>query len=83
MTTYEMVALADKNGKIYKNEDLRYSREKGFYNKNGKKALVMYEMETEQLNVFLHDSNWNEIKPRKITIEEIEMILGYPIEIIC
>lgn len=82
MTTYEMVALADKNGKIYENEDLRYSKERGFHDKSGKSATVAYEMETEQLNVFIHDTNWEEIKPRKITVKEIEMLLGYPIEII-
>ena len=82
LTTYEMVALADKNGKTYENEDLRYSRERGFHDKSGKSATIAYEMETEQLNVFIHDTNWEEMKPRKITIAEIETFLGYPIEII-
>lgn len=82
MTTYEMVALADKNRKTYVNGKLRYNKEKGFHDERGNTSTLEYEYEVDQLNAFIHDFDWEELKPKKMTIEEIEKTLGYSIEII-
>lgn len=90
MLTYEMIAIADKNGKTYekrdKNRNIRYHREKGFYNEKGQECiysyLADYEYEPDTVNHFIHENGWQELKPVEVTMEEVEARFGYPVRII-
>lgn len=65
MKTYEMVSLADRNGKIYRAQDMHYQREEGFYGIYGKEHKEWkpdaWSHESDGLNRFIHADGWEEI----------------------
>lgn len=77
--TYEMVGLADQNGRTYKSAYGEYSKEKGF--DLNYKALSIGE--EELLDAMFHENLWKlKVEPKKMTKKEIEEALGYEVEII-
>lgn len=86
MTTYEMLTLADENGKTYINDGIRYNKVKGFHDKNGTVSMIEYENNFDFLNVFVHDPDWEELKVKRIMLKEaseiLENILNCPVEIV-
>ena len=85
MYTFEMMKKAEVTGKTYVVNDLRYSKDKGFHNKNDDKwngGAFRY------LNDLFDIKDWKELEPKKITLpkkmtlKEVEAKLGYLIEII-
>lgn len=82
MKTYEVVAIANYNGKTYRTGDMYYNRENGFHESNGKEWDVMAWQGRGGLNDFINEEGWKVCELKKMTIEEIEEILGCKIEII-
>ena len=92
MMTYEMIGVADQNGRTYVSKYGTYNKDKGFvinpkYIKfqttlDSRKILMSYQ---ELINGLFHDNCWSlkteEKKPKKMTKEDIEKALGYKIEI--
>lgn len=79
MKTLEMMKEAEVTGKTYITKDMRYSKEKGFYDSEG------YSWEGEAfkyLNDLFNVDDWKELAPKKMTLKEIETKLGYSIEIV-
>lgn len=82
-----MVLLADKNAKAYVADDMYYQRDRGFHEDNGviwgADSFQDYQKDDKYgLNAFVHINNWEQVKERKMTIEEIEEKLGYEVEIV-
>lgn len=83
MYTYQMVGVADENGKTYECEYGTYSKEDGFkftekiqpIVKNGWRNLV---------NILFHEDLWKlkQEPKKKMTLREIEDELGYEIDIV-
>ena len=83
MYTYQMVGLADENGKTYESKYGTYNKEDGFkFNenvqpivKNGWRNLV---------NILFHEDLWKLKKDpvKEMTLNDIEKELGYRIRIV-
>ena len=83
MYTYQMVGLADENGKTYESKYGTYNKEDGFkFNenvqpivKNGWRNLV---------NILFHEDLWKLKKEpvKEMTLNDIEKELGYRVRII-
>ncbi|MDE6433548.1 MAG: hypothetical protein K2L07_04905 [Lachnospiraceae bacterium] len=92
MMTYEMVGVADQNGRTYESIYGTYNKQTGFkidpkyirYSTDlgSKHILFSYQ---RLINGLFHDNCWSlkveKPKPKKMTKEEIEKALGYEIEI--
>ena len=80
MHTYEMIGVADQNGKTYESKYGTYSKEKGF------KFIDSYknnEQVSTLINNLVHEDCWSlKIDKKKMTKSDIEKALGYEIEII-
>lgn len=79
MHTYEMIGVADENGRTYVSDYGSYNKEKGF---DLLKSCNLMSHEN-LLNILLHEDCWKlAIEPKKkMSIKEIEEKLGYEIEI--
>ena len=81
MYTFEMMKKAEVTGKTYVVNQLRYSKDKGFHDKDGDKwpADAFH-----YLDDLFNLEDWKELEPKtkKMTLKEVEAKLGYPIEII-
>lgn len=78
MFCYQMVALADQNGKTYECEYGTYNKENGFQIKN---FGVSNDFEDMLYDLF-HKDMWSlKVEPKVMTKEEIEKALGYKIKI--
>lgn len=83
LTTYQMVTLADVNGKTYGTGDMYYSKETGFVDKAGVVwDLCAFESYSNPFSEFIHLSGWKEVSEKEMTKEEIEKKLGYKIKIV-
>lgn len=92
MMTYEMIGVADQNGRTYESIYGTYNKQKGFTinpkyitfstGLNSKHILFSYQ---RLINSLFHDNCWSlkaeKQKPKKMTKEDIEKALGYEIEI--
>ena len=85
MYTYEMIALADENGRTYKSEYGTYNKEEGFnFNTNAFEHILFVELESFVSELF-HENLWkldDEPKVRNVSLEELERELGYRIKIV-
>lgn len=92
MYTYQMVGLADQNGRTYVSKYGTYNKEDGFvikpqyihFSKEAEPNKILFSYQ-ELINGLFHDNCWS-LKvekpiPRKMTKEEIEKELGYEIDI--
>lgn len=81
MYTYQMVGLADQNGRTYISEYGIYNKDSGFVLSEFSKSIDMELL----INDLLHKDCWSlkqdKPKPKKMTKDEIEKELGYEIEI--
>lgn len=77
MHLYEMVGVADQNGKTYVSKYGTYSKKDGFI------LNPTYYGFDKLLNNLVHEDCWKlKVDKKKMTQDEIEKILGYEIEII-
>lgn len=63
MKTYEMIVLADVDGKVYKTQDMHYQKDEGFYGvwKDGHREWKSSAFNsTNGLNTFIHFDGWKE-----------------------
>ena len=88
MKTYEMVALAESDGKTYKAMEMYYNKKNGFTDKDGKNwPLCSYADFNDNkgkfgFHAFIMEDRWEIDEVKRMTKSEIEKILGYKIEII-
>lgn len=83
MTTLEMMNEAQKTNKTYISGNnltsMRYSVSKGFHDEDGKE----WEGDAFKYVNYIFDINtWQLLKPKKMTLEQIENALGYSIELV-
>ena len=77
LKTYEMVELADNNGKTYTSRDLYYQRDKGFTDNEGVIwGAGAYCDCDDGLNTFIHEDGWVEIT-QEYTLEELYAVVGH------
>ena len=93
MYTYQMVGLADQNGRTYVSKYGTYNKENGFvikpqyihFSKETEPNKILFSYQ-ELINGLFHDNCWSlkieKPKPKKMTKEEIEKELGYEVEIV-
>lgn len=83
MYTYQMVGVADDNGKTYESKYGTYSKEKGFEFYDDvldKKCKVL-----AFINLLFHEDIWKlkkEPEPKKMSLQDIERELGYRVRIV-
>ena len=84
MYTYEMVGLADQNGKEYECEYGTYSLADGFRFNESVDPIVKDKGWREIVNILFHDNLWKLKKDpvKRMTQDELEEILGYKVQII-
>lgn len=92
MYTYQMVGLADQNGRTYVSKYGIYNKENGFvikpqyihFSKETEPDKILFSYQ-ELINGLFHDDCWKlkieKPKPKMMTKEEIEKELGYEIKI--
>lgn len=80
MYTYQMVGLADENGRKYKCKYGTYTKNEGFVFND---KTLDYDVE-ELVGILLHDDLWKLDEPerKKMSIADIEKELGYRVQII-
>lgn len=79
MTTYEMVALADEDGKTYQIGDMYYQKDMGFHDKDNCEWNAGAFHFRGGLNGFIHLSNWAEA-PIRYTDAQLVKLIGYDFE---
>ena len=79
MNTLEMMNKASKDGKIYITGSMRFSKNMGFHDSDG---LPWDADAFKTLNEVLELNNWKILEAKKMTLSQIESILGYEIELI-
>ena len=80
MTTFEMMKDAEKTGRTYITEDLRFSMKNGFHNNYGKPWSANA---FSELNDVLKLDDWELLdEVKRMTLKEIEEKLGYKIELV-
>ena len=77
MTTLEMMNAAEGTNNVYVAEDMRYSKEKGFHDRNGREWNAGT---FDTIDEIFQINSWHLLP--KITINEIEKQLGYEFELI-
>lgn len=84
MYTYEMVGLADQNGKEYECEYGTYSLADGFKFNESVNSIVEDKGWREIVNILFHDNLWKLKKDpiKRMTQDELEEILGYKVQIV-
>jgi len=82
MKTFEMVILADQNNKLYICDDMYYKNGIGFHDSRGHDWEAIAFDNVGGLNEFIHMEGWDEVEPRKMTLDEISEKLGYKVEIV-
>ena len=79
MHTYQMIAVADENGKTYTSKYGLYNKQNGFVLSNLSSSMTKEDL----LNGLFHEDCWSlKVDTKKMTKDQIEKELGYKIEII-
>ena len=78
MYTYQMIGIADENGRTYKSKFGSYNRDNGFQ----LNEFALNKNITDLLYELFHQDCWVLNKPKKMTKQEIETVLGYEIDIV-
>lgn len=79
MMAYEMIGVADENGRTYESKYGTYNREEGF---NFNNEAFEYPREVF-CGMLMHEDLWSlKIDKKKMTLEDIEKALGYKVEIV-
>lgn len=82
MKTYEMVALAEKDGCTYKTVGMRYSSKDGFHFPNGTHLAASRWDHLNGLQDFVLFDGWTKDETKRLTMEQLKSILGYDFEIV-
>lgn len=84
MHTYEMVALADENGREYESLYGTYSKEDGFKFNESVEPIVEDKGYRELVNILFHENLWKLKKEpiKEMTLQELERELGYRVKIV-
>lgn len=84
MHTYEMVALADENGREYESLYGTYSKEDGFRFNESVVPIVEDKGYRELVNILFHENLWKLKKEpvKEMTLQELERELGYRVKIV-
>ena len=84
MYTYEMVALADENGRTYECKYGEYNKEAGFKFNETVESIVDEYGWREIVNILFHENLWKLKKDpvKMMTLEELEEDLGYKVKIV-
>ena len=84
MHTYEMVAIADDNGRVYECEYGTYSRDDGFRFNENINPIIQHEGWRDLVNILFHENLWRLKKEpvKRMTLQEIERELGYRVRIV-
>ncbi len=79
MMTYEMIGVADENGRTYESKYGTYNREEGFEFSDD-----VFEYPREVFcGILLHEDLWKlKVDKKKMTLDDIEKALGYKVEIV-
>ena len=83
MYTYQMVGIADENGKTYESKYGIYSKEEGFKFNENIQPIVKNGWR-EMVNILFHEDLWKIKKDpiKKMTLQDIEKELGYRVQIV-
>ena len=84
MYTYEMVALADENGRTYECKYGEYNKENRFKFNEIVEPIVDKYGWREIVNILFHENLWHLKKDpvKMMTLEELEQELGYKVKIV-
>ena len=84
MLTYEMVGLADENGREYECQYGTYSKENGFQFNEKSSSIISKEGWRGFINKLFHDNIWKlkQEPVKKMSLADIEKELGYRVQII-
>lgn len=81
MYTYQMIAVADDNGRTYESEYGTYSKEEGFKFTNPPDTECKW---VAFINLLMHEDIWKLKKEpvKKMSLADIEKELGYRVQIV-
>lgn len=83
MFTYQMVGLADDNGKTYECKYGTYNKKEGFMFNEDTLPIVKKIGWRELVNILFHDDLWKVKQDiKKMSLEDIEKALGYRVQIV-
>ena len=86
MLTYQIVGLADDNGRKYECKYGTYSKEDGFIFNEDIGELVETIGWRGIINMLFHEDMWKLVKeapkPKEMTLEDVERELGYRVQIV-
>ena len=83
MVTYQMIGLADENGKAYECKYGTYNKKDGFIFNESVREHTAKEGWRGLINVLFHEDLWKlQPETKKMTLEDLEKELGYRVEIV-
>lgn len=83
MLTYQMVGLADQNGKTYESKYGTYNKDKGFIFDDRVLPAIREKGWRGFINLLFHDDLWKlQQDVKKMTMEDLEKELGYKVQIV-
>lgn len=84
MLTYEMVGLADENGREYESVYGTYTKEEGFKFNDAINPIIDDEGWRGFINLLFHENMWKLKKEdvKEMTLKNLERELGYKIRIV-
>ena len=84
MLTYEMVGLADENGREYESVYGTYTKEEGFKFNDAINPIIDDEGWRGFINLLFHENMWKLKKEdvKEVTLADLERELGYKIRIV-
>lgn len=84
MLTYEMVGLADENGREYESVYGTYTKEEGFKFNDAINPIINDEGWRGFINLLFHENMWKLKKEdvKEMTLKDLERELGYKIRIV-
>lgn len=84
MMTYEMVGLADENGREYECIYGTYTKEKGFMFNDSINHIVIEDGWRGFINILFHDNLWKlkQEPVKEVTLEDIEREFGCKVRIV-
>ena len=82
MYTYQMIGVADQNGKTYECKYGTYNKTDRFQFNSEASKIFDKQGYRELFDILVHENLWKLKDVKKMTVEDIEKELGYDIEII-
>lgn len=83
MMTYQMVGLADENGKTYECNYGTYNKDEGFIFNRNVREVTENGGWRKFISMLFHDDMWKlQQDIKKMTLEDVEKALGYKVQIV-